>query len=82
MSIPGFFSVGRTIALFRSAGTTPVAKLVLMMFVMAGTMAEKHFFRRDVGIGSNLQDFAGDPDKILRTSSSLVAVRVSITVAV
>lgn len=52
-------------------------RLVLMMWVMTGQMADKHFLKRDVGIKFNSQDFAGDFEMMLRNSSSEAGVSES-----
>lgn len=52
-------------------------RLVLMIWVMTGQMADKHFLKRDVGINFNSQDFAGDFEMMLRNSSSEAGVSES-----
>ena len=64
-------------AVFRSGGTMPVVRDVLIMFVMVGKRMSRFSQRSVVGMGSSSQDLADALLIILKTNSSVTGSKVS-----
>ena len=70
-----FFNWGFTIAVFRSRGTMPVVRDVLML-VVVGKRMSRLSYRSVVGMGSSSQDFAGVLLIIFETMTSVTGSKV------
>jgi hypothetical protein len=63
---------GVTMDCLKADGNEPVAREILTMLVIAGASTVRHFFNRDVGIGSRSHCLSG-ADLMRRVISSTVA---------
>ena len=77
LSSDGFFNRSLTMAVFRSRGTMPVVRDVLMMFVMVGKRLSRFSQRSVVGMESSSQVLAGALLIIFKTNLSTTGSKVS-----
>ena len=68
-AIFGFFGIGVTIACLKDFGMYPVDKDLLTISVNIGSAESRHFFSKNVGIGSNAHDLVGESMMIFLSSS-------------